>query len=63
MEKKQYIQPEVEFITPQYLMQPDGDLTHATPLSGEDYGGANSGNFDDEEDDNGFTPVATSLWD
>ena len=60
MEKKYYIQPDIELIRPQYLLQPDGSGVEG---SAEDWG-ANKGLFDeDDEEDDGFTPVATSLWD
>lgn len=61
MNKKQYIQPDVELIRPQYLMDVDQGVEGSA-----EYWGANKGTFDEndqEDDDNGFTPVATSLWD
>ena len=61
--KKTYIAPEIEKIAPM-MQERVMDTPSGNPNSGqgEDGGGAsNEGMF--EEDDNGFTPVATSLWD
>lgn len=59
MEKKKYIRPMLEVIEISHLC--DGETV---AWSKEDENaGANKGNFDEEDDDNFFTPVATSLWD
>ena len=63
MEKKKYISPDVELIDLNYLCYHEGFNDNATIHSGNDGVDANSGFFDEEEDNNGFTPVATSLWD
>lgn len=60
--KKTYISPAIEIVVRaihEHLLKLSGVPTQG---QGEDGGvGSNEGMFD--EDDNGFTPVATSLWD
>ena len=62
--KKTYIAPEIEKIAAM-MQERVMDTKSGINNSGQNEwgGGANEGQFDDDEDDNGFTPVATSLWD
>ena len=61
--KKTYIAPEIEKIVAM-MQELVMDTKSGINNSGQNEwgGGANEGQFDDE-DDNDFTPVATSLWD
>ena len=61
--KKTYIAPEIEKIAAM-MQERVMDTPSGIPNSGQGDlgGGANEGQFDDE-DDNVFTPAATSLWD
>ena len=61
--KKTYISPAIEIIV-RTVQEPILAALSGVPTQGQgDDGGvgSNEGMFD--EDDNGFTPVATSLWD
>ena len=62
--KKTYISPAIEIVV-RTVQEPIMAALSGNPNSdqGDDGGvGSNEGMFDDD-DDNGFTPVATSLWD
>ena len=62
--KKTYISPAIEIVI-RTVQEPIMAALSGNPNSGQgQWGGtfSNEGNFDDD-DDNGFTPVATSLWD
>ena len=58
MKKKEYIQPQMEKIEISRFCE--GEELHPSRPGLTDFD-ANTGHFDDEDD--GFTPVATSLWD